>query len=162
MNKECQIVQDLIPLVNDGIASEESEKFVYKHCQECEECRCLLNDLPQCDDSALHSKWHKKVRFTLWGFVILMTLLACSFSQNEHIFQNFLLIPMIGGLGYILLKKRIYVLYVLIMAVQVLMNVFQQRLMGSMVFIIVSYWIFMSVGVVIAFCYEYAFTGRKK
>ena len=40
MNKiDCEICMDLIPLVKDGIASEESYKAVEEHVKECETCR---------------------------------------------------------------------------------------------------------------------------
>ena len=39
MDKNCEIVRDLIPLVADDIASEESKKFVENHCETCDECK---------------------------------------------------------------------------------------------------------------------------
>ena len=38
MNKECNIVRDLMPLCIDGAASEASRELVVKHVWECEEC----------------------------------------------------------------------------------------------------------------------------
>ncbi len=39
MDKNCEIVKDLIPLVADNIASEESKEFVENHCETCNECK---------------------------------------------------------------------------------------------------------------------------
>ena len=39
MDRNCEIVKDLIPLVADNIASEESKKFVENHCETCDECK---------------------------------------------------------------------------------------------------------------------------
>lgn len=39
MNKKCNIARDLMPLVIDNAASEESGEFVFDHIAECEECR---------------------------------------------------------------------------------------------------------------------------
>jgi hypothetical protein len=39
LDKNCEIVKDLIPLVADNIASEESKKFVENHCETCDECK---------------------------------------------------------------------------------------------------------------------------
>lgn len=39
MDKNCDIVRDLIPLVADDIASENSKMFVEKHCETCNECK---------------------------------------------------------------------------------------------------------------------------
>lgn len=39
MDKNCEIIKDLIPLVADNIASEESKRFVENHCETCDECK---------------------------------------------------------------------------------------------------------------------------
>ena len=42
MNKiSCEICKDLIPLVKDGIASEDSVAAVEEHIKECENCKAL-------------------------------------------------------------------------------------------------------------------------
>lgn len=41
MNKECAIVQDLLPLYEEELLQEESKKFVEIHLQSCRECRRL-------------------------------------------------------------------------------------------------------------------------
>ncbi|MCH5202530.1 MAG: zf-HC2 domain-containing protein [Oscillospiraceae bacterium] len=43
MNKECNIVKDLIPLYTDRTASKESEDFIINHCATCEDCNRDLN-----------------------------------------------------------------------------------------------------------------------
>lgn len=42
MDKDCNIVRDLIPLYTEDIASTESGDFITEHCQNCEECRKYL------------------------------------------------------------------------------------------------------------------------
>ena len=42
MNNQCDIVQDLIPLVQDDAASAESRKFVETHIAECEACLAVF------------------------------------------------------------------------------------------------------------------------
>ncbi len=42
MNKECNIVRDLIPVYAEDLASEESADFVTEHCNNCDECRKQL------------------------------------------------------------------------------------------------------------------------
>lgn len=43
MNKNCNIVRDLIPLYSDNTASDESRKFVEEHCSTCSECNRILS-----------------------------------------------------------------------------------------------------------------------
>ena len=37
MNKDCEIIQDLMPLVIDGVSSEKSREAVEAHVKECAE-----------------------------------------------------------------------------------------------------------------------------
>ena len=42
MNKiSCDMCIDLMPLVQDGVASEDSRNAVLQHLQECPDCRAL-------------------------------------------------------------------------------------------------------------------------
>ncbi len=43
--RECEIVQDLLPLYHDEACSEASRKYVEKHVSECAECRTMLKKL---------------------------------------------------------------------------------------------------------------------
>ena len=38
MNKDCAMARDLMPLVIDNVASEESREFVENHMAGCDEC----------------------------------------------------------------------------------------------------------------------------
>ena len=44
-NKNCDVVRDLMPLVIDGAASEESARLVEAHAAECAECAKMLADM---------------------------------------------------------------------------------------------------------------------
>lgn len=43
MNKNCNIVRDLIPLYSDNTVSDESRKFIEEHCRTCDECNRILS-----------------------------------------------------------------------------------------------------------------------
>ena len=38
MNKDCEIIKDLIPLYVDGVCSEESKAKVEEHIEHCPDC----------------------------------------------------------------------------------------------------------------------------
>lgn len=44
-NAECNVARDLMPLVIDGIASEESRKVVVDHVWKCEKCAVIYKDM---------------------------------------------------------------------------------------------------------------------
>ena len=47
MNKDCEVVRDLIPLYTDGLASEGSKELIKEHCKNCIECRNELENASQ-------------------------------------------------------------------------------------------------------------------
>ena len=49
MNKQCEIVQDLLPLYVDGACSESSAAMVKEHLESCPECKALYEKL--CSDT---------------------------------------------------------------------------------------------------------------
>lgn len=161
MKMHCNIIQDLIPLVNDGVASEESKQLVIEHCKECKICHELLEEKPIIDVEKLDINWKHKTRKVWIGCMALLILFACSFSTTYHQFQNFLLIPSIGAIGYGLLKQKVYILYILIFISHLLIEVLQRSLGVSVIFYTLIYWVLLSIGVFIYWCYHYAFTGGK-
>lgn len=42
----CQVIEDLLPLVQDGVASAESAALVQEHCAHCSACRALWERTP--------------------------------------------------------------------------------------------------------------------
>ena len=45
MNKQCEIVQDLLPLYVDGACSESSSEMIKEHLETCPECKALYEKL---------------------------------------------------------------------------------------------------------------------
>lgn len=77
----CGVVQDLMPLVRDGVASAESEALVQAHIESCADCRALWDALPatsaapaQPDDAAVLKTVRTHVR--LWLLVVVVVGLA--------------------------------------------------------------------------------------
>ena len=42
---ECNIIQDIIPLYIDGIASEDSAAYIEEHVKSCEKCKQMLDGM---------------------------------------------------------------------------------------------------------------------
>lgn len=84
----CEMCQDLLPLVRDGVASEASQKAVKRHLESCAVCRDLYeSDVPVTDKREALSKAIKHVqtlsRAVLWGFVLLGIFLCESIMQGS-------------------------------------------------------------------------------
>lgn len=75
----CDICRDLIPLVRDNLASENSRKFVLTHIESCDECRkedeCYSAMAVDTIDEINDKKTVKKAKLYIWiGAVALLLL----------------------------------------------------------------------------------------
>ena len=44
-NKECKVVQDLLPNYIENLTSEETNKFIEEHLKNCPECQAMLENM---------------------------------------------------------------------------------------------------------------------
>lgn len=90
MNKNCDIVMDLLPLYTEDICSQASGDFVRKHLAQCPECQAYLADiqkptpvLPDTNGGALRSvrrEIRKRMIFSvIAAIMLLLTVLAGAF-----------------------------------------------------------------------------------
>ena len=84
MNKECEIVRDLLPLYAENMASEASRLLVEKHLASCAECRMALDKekgpleiSPQTDVQAF-----RRVKKALWKRTVCPVLLVVFLALN--------------------------------------------------------------------------------
>ena len=91
MNKECEVIRDLLPLYADDVCSETSRELIREHLQQCPECSAVLeklrsheieNDLREEKDSVLEYQAKRiKRRTTTVGSVVsglfMVPILIC-------------------------------------------------------------------------------------
>ena len=113
MNKiSCDICMDLMPLVKDEVASDDSKKAVYEHMKSCENCKNVYGEEMFFEDS--DKKILKDIKKNLTHICLIIIglgiLFGISLSANQFMFYNILIMPIIGGIAYFSLKKKsIYV-----------------------------------------------------
>lgn len=103
----CGVIQDLMPLVRDGVASPESEALVQTHLSHCEDCRALWEALgtqspaaAQPDDSAVLHK--VKARVSLWLLVVVVIGLLLGMAvmgSGRAIGLVFVIFPLTCGIA---------------------------------------------------------------
>lgn len=94
MKVNCEIVQDLLPLYEDGVCSESSRAAIEAHLQECESCRSIKEGVPLISEPEIllepveekkAADGFKKVRrwwaLSLAVIVLLVPLLSLSVNQ---------------------------------------------------------------------------------
>lgn len=102
MNKDCNVVRDLMPLCIDGAASEESQQMVTEHVAECSECATVYGEmqtaLPAMSDEksstvlehaakVIHAK--RKIR-ALWAIIMSMAALMIALVANAGTVAEFM------------------------------------------------------------------------
>ena len=113
MNKiTCDMCIDLMPLVQDGVASEDSRNAVLQHLQECPDCRALYEgEIPTPSKSnELLGKVQRKAQ--LFSAMVMMfgIFYGLMLTAGNELFMNVIIMPIIGGIGYYLFRwKALYI-----------------------------------------------------
>ncbi|QUH25735.1 zf-HC2 domain-containing protein [Serpentinicella alkaliphila] len=116
-NISCGICQDLIPLVLDNVASEDSQRIVTAHVECCKDCEILYNsvkgpDSNLQDDSKIIKSIKRKIYFSCIALLVIGTMIGVYLSNSMGMFYNIILMPMIGAIAYYILGKRWYIVSV--------------------------------------------------
>lgn len=80
----CEMCMDLMPLVRDGVASEDSAKAVEAHLSECEVCRRIFAEIPMMGESrdAALAKAVKRVKRASAAVLVLLVLMGIVLCES--------------------------------------------------------------------------------
>lgn len=175
MNKiSCDMCKDLIPLVKDGIASEDSCLAVKEHVKTCEACKKLYES-ETTEPSELNmdlelelGKLKKKLQIFSTVLMMFGVFFGLSLTASDEMFYNSLVMPVIGALGYVIFRwKAVYQVPLLLLIMQCLINFLGlARGMEYMPFVAILMWvgiytIFVELGVLVAGLLHFAFQKEK-
>ncbi len=108
----CDVCKDLMPLVKDGIASEDSCALVMAHISTCKHCSVDFGgemvENTAMDDVIVLNKIKKQLMLFILSIIFLGALIGMVLSDGMGMFYNALIMPAIGGFGYMLLRKKSY------------------------------------------------------
>lgn len=109
MNKiSCDMCIDLMPLVQDGVASSDSRNAVLQHLQECPDCRALYEgEIPA--PSKSHELLRKvQRRAQVFSAMVMMfgIFYGLMLTAGSGLFMNIIIMPIIGGIGYYLFRWK--------------------------------------------------------
>ena len=97
--KQCEVIQDLLPLYIDNTCSAESQRMVSEHLESCDECKMLYDNMLQSTKqdsedleldsqkafSAINRKWKKKKIFIACisvALTALVVIIGCMLIQE--------------------------------------------------------------------------------
>lgn len=161
---------DLIPLVKDGIASEDSREAVEAHMKACDACRAVFGGEapPRVDVSRALMKFRRQIRIFSAMLMMFGISFGLSLTSGSGMFYNSLIMPVIGALGYFIFRWRaIYTIPSLLFLTHGLTNFFGLLRGGehldfySLLTWTVLYGVFALAGVLIAGLLHYALRKEK-
>ena len=74
--KGCKIIQDLLPNYIEGLTNEETNSFIEKHLNECENCKKLLNNMKKDIEIDTKIQYQKETKY-LKKYNKKITILKC-------------------------------------------------------------------------------------
>lgn len=170
MNKiTCDMCKDLMPLVKDGIASEDSRLAVEEHVKSCETCKKQYDGEiiePSINVDLERELVKLKRRLQTFSTVLMMfgVFFGLSLTASNEMFYNSLIMPLVGALGYVIFRwKAVYQVPILLLALQFMINFLGMArgmeympVMGVVMWVGI-YSIFVELGVVVAGLLHFAF-----
>lgn len=168
----CSTCLDLMPLVKDGIASEDSCNLVNEHLANCKHCSSMfeenITDDATMDEIAVLGKIKKQILWLFSGIMLAGTLLGLVLSDGMGMFYNVLIMPMIGAFGYILLRRKSYFVLLALFLFSITWILIREANKGTVTYtsnellLSATWWaviftLFSAIGILIAWLLDYAF-----
>lgn len=116
----CGVILDLIPLVKDNVASEESKNIVTEHIKTCDSCRNEFEmfESSNMEQSIKDEKVLSAIRRSIFitQIVVLVggAIIGIGLTGTMGMFYNFIIMPVIGIISFITLRKKSYIAPILI------------------------------------------------
>lgn len=121
----CEMCMDMMPLVQDGVASRDTEQAVRQHIETCPECRALFEGQrpAPADSRKMMQKIQKQSQ--IFSAMVLMfgILFGLMLTAGSGIFYNAIIMPVIGAIGYYLFRwSALYTIPTLLFVTHVITN----------------------------------------
>ena len=164
----CEICKDLIPLVQDGVASRQSCDAVYEHIEHCHACAQLFhssNTNEEVDETRILKKTKKLINSVLTVMLFVFIVTGVFLTDGMNVMMNTVIMPVTGTISYIVFRRSAFwrtpVIIAVFTALYHLLSVLQENGgygdIGGVVIFTLLYSLFAFCGIVIAALLHYAF-----
>lgn len=177
MRVSCDVILDLIPLVKDNVASDESSRIVKEHIKSCKKCKAEFETFESINLQELNLKGEKiifsikrSIFITQIAILIIGAILGVALSDSASMFYNFTIMPLIGCISLFALKEKWYltpiVVFILTYLRQIAIHVFSDGFCWDILYdglyYSTIYIILVGIGVIIARLFMFAFKKESK
>lgn len=172
MNISCNVIFDLIPLVKDGVASDDSTIIVNEHIKSCESCRAefetfesTLIEQPSIKDEKIIFAIKRSIFITQLIILMAGAIIGVALSDSMGMFYNFIIMPIIGGVSLVAFKRKWYLAPLAIFTLTYLWQTITGIVSGGFewnalyrgLYYSIIYTILVGLGVIIAVLLKFAF-----
>lgn len=176
MKLSCNVIFDLIPLVKDGVASDDSTLIVNEHIKNCKSCKVEFetfeaNNIEQTSiqDEKIIFAIKRSIFMTQFIILFIGGIIGVALTNSMGMFYNFLIMPIIGVVSFITLKRKWYftpiVIFILTYIWQTIKMIvlygFDWTYLYSEFFYSIIYSILVSVGALIVMLLKFAFKKER-
>ena len=176
MNISCNVILDLIPLVKDGVACNDSTIIVNEHINSCESCKAELEtfDIIKIDQLLIKDE---KIIFTIKRSIFITQIIiliagaivGVALSNSMGMFYNFIIMPIIGGVSFVAFKRKWYLAPIAIFVLTYLWQMIMGIVLGGFDWIAlysglnysIIYTVLVGLGVVTAMLLKFAFKKER-
>jgi len=171
----CNVVLDLMPLVIDGVASEDSSMVVKGHIQTCDGCRVEYDSFksnkvehPSIKDEKIISGIKRSIFMTQASILIAGAIVGVALTNSMGMFYNIIIMPIIGGISVTTFKRKSYLAAVAVFFLSYLWQTVKAIIIGgfdwaalySGLFYSIIYMVLVGLGIVIAVLLQFSL-GKK-
>lgn len=163
----CDVCMDLMPLVTDGVASEDSVQTVERHIATCEACKAVYSGSPPAPNpQKAFAQVKKQMRTVFLLLMVFGMIYGLSLTAGPGMLSNLILMPLLGALGYGVFRWRaVIALPVLLFITHLVTNFLglggEVLDFGSLFWMTFYYCLFAMVGIVIAGLLHFALRKEK-
>lgn len=172
MSISCNVILDLIPLVKDGVASDDSTIIVSEHIKNCESCKAEFDifesiriEQSSIKDEKIIFAIKRSIFITQLTILIVGAITGVALSNSMGMFYNLIIMPVIGGISLVVFKRKWYfaplAIFVLTYLWQTLTGIvsggFDWIALYSGLYYSIIYTILVGVGVIITMLLKFAF-----
>jgi hypothetical protein len=176
LNISCNVILDLIPLVKDGVASYDSTIIVNEHIKSCANCQAefaafesINMEQPSIKDKNIIFAIKRSIFLTQLIILIVGAIIGIALSNSMDMFYNLLIMPIIGGISLIVLRRKWYLtpvsIFVLTYLWQTILGIvsggFNWMALSSGLYYSIIYTILVGLGIIIAMLLKFTFKKER-
>ena len=164
MNKECAIVQDLLPLYEEELLQVETKQFIEEHLKNCKECRLIAEQsqipLPaEVEPGEPSKKMIRKITLRLTTIQIFFVAIAFMLAMGTTVMNDnagfILTYTILGVVTYLFYRSPNFIWNCLLYMTDLLGEFYAESFWEALqlaLFSLTIHLVFTMIGIVIGFC----------